>query len=290
MDYFNYTHVNYRYDLQGHGTAILDIPYSNLSAKNKIDLYIPAVQRDSYPVIIYVHGGGFSAGDKTHHITGILHGLERGYAVACINYRLNKEAPYPAFMEDVCEGVRFLKANADLYHLNKNKMAFWGDTHGGYIASAIAIMGPKGLLDSLPTKYPHENLNVCGVVTFYAPIDLSDFHAEQIKRKNIMKDSDGNIMDEITFIHKGDDLIKYLKPFCPLQYIDGTEPPFYLLHGMLDRHIPQKYTQQFSNALTDKYVPHVLNFVKNGQHAIDSYDNARDNTPIMEFFDSVFLN
>lgn len=289
MNYFIYSHKDYVYDLRGNGKAYLDIPYNQLSEKNKIDLYLPTVDRESYPVIVYIHGGAFFGGDKTHHISGILHGLERGYAVACINYRLSGEAPYPAFLEDVCEGLRFLKAHAKEYKLDKNKMAFWGDTHGGYIASTIAIMGPKGYLKNLPTNYPDESLDVCGVVSFYAPIDLSDFYRHQLENKKMMVNTDGKSLDELVFEKSGDELIQFLKPLNPLQYIDGSEPPFYLLHGSLDHHILHKYTKEFSQKLAEHYVSHVFNFVKNGQHAIDSYDNEKDNTAIMAFYDNIFL-
>lgn len=288
MEYFHYTNDKYKYNLLGNGEAILDIPYSDISEKNKLDIYIPTHGQKPYPLIVYIHGGAFCRGDKTHHISGILHGLERGYAVACINYRLNQEAPYPAFLEDVCEGIRFLKSNADKYAIDKNKFALWGDTHGGYIASTIAIMGPKKMLDNLQTNFPKESLNVCGVISFYAPIDLADYYKYQLKTNNIMVDQNGNPLDEMTFGKQKEELIDFLKPLNPLLYVNGTEPPFYLLHGELDPYILRKYSQEFANVLTKHLVPHVFNFVKGGEHAIDTYDNLADNDSLLSFLDYVF--
>ena len=164
MTYLNYSHdENYNYNLNEMGSVERDIEYNTLSPLNRLDLYTPTQVKDNYPLIIYIHGGGFQKGDKTHHLMGILHGLERGYAVAAINYRTGLVEPYPALLEDCCDAIKFLKKNADHYKLNPKKFILWGDTHGGYIASKIAIEGPKGLLDHLVTEFPNENLDIAGV-------------------------------------------------------------------------------------------------------------------------------
>lgn len=289
MSYFKYTYdKDYNYNLGKNGIVIKDIVYNTLSEKNKLDIYLPTIKRESYPVIVYIHGGGFVQGDKTHHIAGLLQGLQRGYAVACINYRLGEEAPYPAYLEDVCEGLRFLKSHSEEYHLDKEKFALWGDTHGGYIASYTAIEGPKGNLDYLPTQYPQENFDFCGVVSFYGPMNLSDYYESQIKSNHYFQLSDGRITDELVFEKKGQELVEFLKTLNPLDDIDGTEPPFYLLHGRLDFHINQQNTQDFSDKLTAKNVKHILDFIEEGIHSIDFYEDEKYNEPIMKFFDECF--
>lgn len=288
MSYFKYEHNNYNYELGSNGIVIRDIEYNDKSEKNRLDLYLPTIKKDIYPLMIYIHGGGFAQGDKTHHLGGILQGLQRGYAVAGINYRLGSEAPYPAFLEDVCEGIRFLKEKAGEYHLDKERFALWGDTHGGYIASKIAIEGEKGLLDSLQTNYPQQNLNVCGVVSFYGPMYLADFYEHQLRTGEYLIDKDGQISDERTFQKKGVELVNFLKGMNPLPNIDGSEPPFYLLHGRLDFNIDQKYTQMFSDTLNKYKVRHILDFIDEGIHAIDFYEAEEYNEPIMKFFDEIF--
>ena len=289
MEHVQYTHDHdYNYNLGHHGTVIKDITYKSLSEKNKLDIYLPTIKKEKYPTIVYIHGGGFVQGDKTHHIAGILQGLQRGYAVACINYRLGTEAPYPAYLEDVCEGLRFLKAHSEEYHLDKDKFALWGDTHGGYIASYIAIEGPKGQLNGLPTQYSEENFDFCGVVSFYGPMNLSHFYEKQVISGEYFQLPDGRHCDELVFQMNGKKLIEFLKTLNPLSDIDGSEPPFYLLHGRLDFHIDQQNTQDFSDTLANKHVKHILNFVEEGIHSIDFYESEKYNEPIMQFFDECF--
>lgn len=289
MSYFKYHYDTfYRYDLGKNGWCISDIRYGDLSEKNKLDLYLPSIKKEKYPVIVYVHGGGLVKGDKTHHVGGMLQGLQRGYAVACINYRLAEEAPYPACLQDVCEGIRFLKAHAADFHLDSSRFALWGDTHGGYLASRIAIDGNKGLADDFPTKYPEENLQVVGTVSFYAPMNLSGYYEKQITDGPVYRMEDGTVTDELAYGKSGKELIAYLKPLNPIPRIDGSEAPFYLLHGRKDFNIDQRNTQIFADALQKHGVPFILNFVENGIHAIDFYEDEQYNEPIMRFLDAVF--
>lgn len=278
MTYLDYTHdQDYNYNLHGHGSVKRDIEYNVVSKMNTLDLYTPTLKKENYPLVIYIHGGGFQRGDKTHHLMGILHALEKGYAVAAINYRTGLDEPYPALLEDCCDAIKFLKKHSEDFKLDKQKFLLWGDTHGGYIASKIAIEGPKGLLDHLVTEFPDETLDVAGVVSFYGPMDLHDFH--------IVRDFK---MDNQTFNMNEEDLLEFLKGLNPLDNIDGSECPFYLLHGRLDFDIPQKYTQQFSDTLKKYSVKHVLDFVEDGLHAIDFYAQEKYNEPIFTFIEDVF--
>lgn len=279
MTYLNYDHdENYNYNLNGKGTVTKDIVYSDISEKNKLDLYLPTKEAASYPLVIYIHGGGFIKGDKTHHLMGILHVLERGYAVVGINYRTGDYAPYPAVLEDCCDAIRFLKKNANKFKLDVDKFVLWGDTHGGYLASRIAIEGPKGILDELESEYPEISLNVRGVISFYGPMDLYDFHVSMNFESDLQ-----------TFNMQEPELLEFLKGLNPIKNIDGSECSFYLLHGRLDFHIPQKYTQQFSDTLTEYKVDHVLDFVDGGLHSIDFYAQEKYNEPIMKFIDRILV-
>lgn len=89
-----------------------NISYANLSQAQKMDIYLPDTA-GPYPVIIWIHGGGYMSGDKN---IGYLHlakeGLKRGYAVVSINYRLTNESQHPAQINDVKAAIRYIRANS----------------------------------------------------------------------------------------------------------------------------------------------------------------------------------
>ncbi|CRF50152.1 Alpha/beta hydrolase fold-3 [Helicobacter heilmannii] len=60
-----------------------------------------------------------------------MYALKLGYAVASVNYRLSKEAPFPMAIYDLKAAVRFLKAHAKQYYLDPHKITAWGDSAGG---------------------------------------------------------------------------------------------------------------------------------------------------------------
>ena len=93
-----------------------------------------------FPVILNLHGGGFAIGDKRDiHILSILKGLEHGYAVVSVNYRLSGEAIFPAGIQDVKAAIRWVRANSGQYHLDGNRIAAWGGSSGGNYAAMICL-------------------------------------------------------------------------------------------------------------------------------------------------------
>jgi acetyl esterase/lipase len=127
----------------------LDIPYASQSPTQKLDIYLPPEGSGPFPTIIFVHGGAFILGDKRDaQILQALTGINRGYAVASVEYRLAGEAKYPAGLFDVKAAIRFLRANAARYMLDGSRFALYGDSAGGhYIVMAAATQNNPAFED-----------------------------------------------------------------------------------------------------------------------------------------------
>ena len=104
-----------------------DIAYATKSETQKLDIYLPNEGKGPFPIIIAFHGGGFYEGNKSGQYTApMLKGLNHGYAVITVDYRLSDEAKFPAAINDAKAAIRFIKVNAAQYNLNPNKIALWG--------------------------------------------------------------------------------------------------------------------------------------------------------------------
>jgi acetyl esterase/lipase len=132
---------------------IVYVPGSG-QAMHKLDIYIPLTPKPAggYPLIVYVHGGGFARGDK-YSPTGddfktAMKGLDKGYMVASVNYRLSGTDRAPAQIVDVKAAVHFLKANAAAYGFNPDRIALMGVSAGASIASAAATSSDTGAFDA----------------------------------------------------------------------------------------------------------------------------------------------
>jgi len=96
-----------------------DIAYATQSGAQKLDIYLPSRVSGPYPVIVWLHPGGYTMGDKKMVEPVLDSILERGYAVTSVNYRLADEACFPAQIFDVKAAVRWIRANAARYNFNR---------------------------------------------------------------------------------------------------------------------------------------------------------------------------
>ncbi|NLV92610.1 MAG: prolyl oligopeptidase family serine peptidase [Firmicutes bacterium] len=130
-----------------------DIRYTNGPDSQKLDIYLPDEGEGPFPVMMYIHGGAFFFGSKEmDDLQPILHGLKRGYAVVSINYTLidctiGKEiidqSVYPEALYQAKAAVRWIRANAEVYGFDPERIAVLGTSAGGQIAGLLGTTGHK---------------------------------------------------------------------------------------------------------------------------------------------------
>lgn len=126
------------------------LAYGEDSPAQYIDLYVPDAG-SPMPLFVMIHGGGFAFNDAQSRQAQFMYRYFRdhGFACASVNYRLSPEAPYPAAVCDVKAAVRFLCKNADEYGFDAERIAVWGESAGGYLASMCALSAPEAFSDTL---------------------------------------------------------------------------------------------------------------------------------------------
>lgn len=127
---------------------IKDIGYRPDSQRRAhlLDVYRPSAQgatdglgEGPWPVVFYVHGGGFRALSKdTHWLMG-LGFARRGYLVVNVSYRLAPRHPYPAPLIDVCDALEFALANVERWGGDPGRISLAGESAGANLVSALAI-------------------------------------------------------------------------------------------------------------------------------------------------------
>lgn len=97
-----------------------DVAYTPTEGTQKLNLYLPAGD-GPFPVVLNIHGGGFKFGDRSMVSAALGQALlDAGYAIASVDYRLSGEATFPSAVQDVKAAVRFLRANAAEYKLDRS--------------------------------------------------------------------------------------------------------------------------------------------------------------------------
>jgi acetyl esterase/lipase len=148
----------------------------------------PAGAARPAPVALYVHGGGFTLGDRkpsglgaslANHAGALLPQLRallnrRGFVVASIDYRLPPASPWPAQLQDAKCAVRFLRAHASALGIAPDRIGAWGSSGGGTLVALLGLAGPQAGFDRGPSA--DQPSGVQAVVDMFGPTDLTDLH------------------------------------------------------------------------------------------------------------------
>ena len=199
--------------------------------RQKLDLYIPAAD-GPYPLIIWIHGGAFRMGSKADDVP--LECLDRGYAVASINYRLSQHALFPAQIQDCKAAVRWLRSFAYLYNLDANRIVAWGPSAGGHLA---AMLGTAGRVRAFDVG---DNLQVTSqvkaVIDYYGPTDFLQMDAHRLADGMVHDDADSPESELVGGpIQQNREAVQRANP---VSYVTTDAPPFLIVHGDHDPLVP----------------------------------------------------
>ena len=227
--------------------------------RQKLDLYIPEMGED-LPLIIWVHGGAWRGGDKTHTIR--MEYLKAGYAGASLNYRLSQHAIFPAQIEDVKAAVRWLRANAKTYRLDPNRFAAWGSSAGGHL---VAMLGTTGDVAEFEVG---ENLKVSSrvqaVVDYFGPTDFLQMDAQSLP-EGLVHDAPDSPESQLVGgpIQEHQDRVARANP---ITYVSKDDSPFLIIHGDRDKLVPYQQSVLLKDALEAAGVPVTFYKVEGGGH------------------------
>lgn len=106
----------------------LDIPYTESdNDRQQLDIVFPPFGNPPYKVIVALHGGGWSSGDrKSASLRNIQMAAQQGYVVVNVGYRLSDQAKWPAQLYDVKAAIRYIRANAKQYRFDTRNIVVWG--------------------------------------------------------------------------------------------------------------------------------------------------------------------
>jgi acetyl esterase/lipase len=233
----------------------LDLPYADHSPTQALDIYLPDEGKGLFPVIMYIHGGAFSLGDKRSiEFLPYLKGLERGYAVVSVNYRLSGEAIFPAGLQDVKAAIRWVRANAAEYQLDGSRMAAWGSSSGGNLAAMVCLTGNVTTFDEPGLGNPAYPCSVQAAVDWFGPTDFLKMD-EQLEENGFgPADHNAAFSPESRYLGgKLADVPVKVEIANPMTYIHKHMPPLLIQHGRLDTVVPVQQSLMFADKL-EKYV------------------------------------
>ena len=219
----------------------------------RLDLYRPAFADGTLPVVIVVHAGGWTSGNK-RQLTSLNDYLaSRGYVVASIEYRLAPQWQFPAAQEDLTAAIKYIKTLEYSHGLDPNRIALIGRSAGGQIA--------------LLSAYTNKDPSIRGVVSFYAPIALRWGYNNPAKLGVI--DSSG-----ILELYLGGTPESHSSQYFaaePAQFVNDSTPPTLLIQGLRDEHVAPFHSNFLSARLLEEGVPHFILRMPWATHGCDYF-------------------
>jgi len=231
-----------------------------------LDLYLPAgagTDGASYPLVVMVHGGGWQSGHTRHSgafadwPAALASIANDGFVVASVEYRLSGEAPFPAAFDDVRDAIRWLRANAGEYGIDKTKAAVMGGSAGGQLVGLVGTACgdsayPEAITDEEP---PAESACVQGVVAWYGLFDYRGLVPIFSTRR------DGGVPGvHARYLGCGSDYCDadVVRAASAISFVDPADPPFLMIHGVEDPVISIGQSRAMQQKLEDVGVDSTL--------------------------------
>ncbi|MFW5771938.1 MAG: alpha/beta hydrolase fold domain-containing protein [Phototrophicaceae bacterium] len=202
-----------------------------------LDLALPDPPPDGrLPTVLFLHGGGWYTGDKDPTVNHFL--AARGYATASAQYRFSREARFPASIHDVKAAVRWLRLNADAYHIDPDRIGVWGHSAGGHMAAFLGTSA--GLAAYEGAANPGADASVQAVMTVSAITWLLDGKPRPADSPT------GRLLGAPPA-----DVPDLARTFSPVTHIRPGQdlPPFLILHGSADRVVWPRHAEFLYDAL-----------------------------------------
>ena len=215
-----------------------DIVYgAEYKGRRLIDVFIPEDKANG-AAIYFIHGGGFSAGDKKQWHEVARHFCRCGYTCASVEYRLAPRWRFPAWVEDVRAGMAWFKRRAAPFGFDPARVAAAGSSAGGYLALMLATVGPQDDLGR--TEETRDSDTRPAAVVAYCPL-TSLYGAKSWLGRDACPD--------LMPVSEAEDPDLY-RIASVKDRLRGCEPPLLLLHGTEDEVIPPSESQDLAERVT----------------------------------------
>lgn len=263
-----------------------DVPYIRDGvAAQRLDVYYPEQKPEHpLPLIVHIHGGGWMGGSKfpcdARKMTA------QGYVVASVEYRFSQAAKFPAQIQDCQAAIRWLRANAERYHINPEKVGVIGGSAGGHLAALVGVTGGKKVFAPIGGK-EHLSDGVQCVCDIFGPKNFASVieQAETDKNvKNIFKfNTPSDPYSELIGTALSDK--EKTAAVSPITYVDKNSPPILILHGTHDALVPFAQSEEFETAMKDNGAPVWLQKFPGAGHGGGSFSKPSVNLLMKNFFD-----
>jgi acetyl esterase/lipase len=239
----------------------------------KLDIARPkSADAKKLPCVVFIHGGAWRAGSRAAHHDDIRRLAGIGFVAATVDYRLAPAHRFPAQVQDVKCAIRFLRAHAEQYGLDSDRIAVWGISAGGHLALMLGVTQTDDSLEG-GGGWPEQPSAVQAVIAYYPRTDLA---AEGF--------SDTVHRDHVNFLGgTATEVPEQYRKASPLTYVTPGDAPTLILQGTKDPRVPLTQTTRMIEALTKAGVSGRAELIFGAGHGWSGAERARTDAAAVGF-------
>ena len=227
-----------------------------------------------YPCILWICGGAWLMMDKSAHNLYLSRLASSGFVVASVEYRTSNQGPYPMPLQDVKAAIRYLKAHADRFRINKEQIGVMGESAGGYLTCMAALDNDPALDVG---EYLEESSKVQAACPWYPPTDLSAFPCESAEK--CASSAESLLLGFNSMLNK-----EKAYQSSPVSKVTKDAPPFLIIHGNCDQVVPYVQSETLYGLLEKKDCDVTLLTLDGADHADIQFFQDEVWNRIAEFF------
>lgn len=283
---------------------IANVPYGPHGVRNHLDIYRPLKRDSSIPVIVISHGGLGWKGETPESFAVPL--LERGYAVVQINYRhvtgfgnLPKDecGEFPAQIQDAKAAIRFVRANAEKYGFDADRIGAMGHSMGGYISAMLCTTSDLDIFNDDGENREHSSA-VQAACSSNGPTDwrtmlheryyLAEHLSLEYHFDELADQKDSSPGDFGSYLTKGS--IRVAEQASPITYASSGDPPILLITGFQDLVVPPHQHHALFVRLRNVGGDAQIRIIPGAGHFGPAMMNRETRTMAADFFDQHLLS
>jgi acetyl esterase/lipase len=251
--------------------VIRNLPYSEAGRRGHLDIYLPAGDDaiTDAPVLLQVHGGAWSLGQKEHQARPLMNRMAaKGWICVAINYRLSPRDPWPAHIVDVKRAIAWVRDNIADHGGDPDYLVITGGSAGGHLA-ALAALTPGD--PEWQPGFEDADTSVRAAVPFYGVYDFAG--STGLANAIGMRDA---FLGPRVVQTSWQDAPHVYEAASPILRITPDAPDFFVIHGDLDSLVAVDQARMFAAELRRTSKRSVVYAELPGaQHAFDVFHSIR---------------
>jgi acetyl esterase/lipase len=234
-----------------------NIEYSNPDDQHlQLNMARPKEGAGPFPAVICIHGGGFRAGTRDGFNGLCLQLAERGYVAVTVSYRLAPKYQFPAAVHDVKAAVRWMRANAEKYQIDPDRIGTTGGSAGGHLAQFLGVTSGVKKFEGDGGNAEYSSSVKC-VVNFYGPSDFTKSYDASVDAKDVLPLFLGGNLEQERHRHIES---------SPLYWVTPEAAPTLFVHGTKDAYVAHEQAEWIVERMKAADVEATLMTIEDGDH------------------------